>query len=86
MRCGLRTIIAWAEAAAQVPGVHYLPREQFGEFEPLDFRDLTHLNKRGATKFTVALYDWTARQLTPKWREAVEKTLKGGGSGPIDDG
>ncbi len=76
---GRKSFTAWANSAAELPGVHFLPIEQFGEFEPLDFRDLTHLNKRGATKFTLALYDWTARQLTPEWREAVEQTLKGGG-------
>lgn len=76
---GRKSFTAWANRAASQPGVHFLPHEQFGEFEPLDFRDLTHLNKRGATKFTLALYDWTARQLTPEWREAVEQTLKPGG-------
>ena len=74
---GRKVFTAWAERAAALPGVHFLPHEQFGEFEPLDFRDLTHLNKRGASKFTLAVYDWTARHLAAEWREAIDQTLRG---------
>ncbi|MFT7463153.1 MAG: hypothetical protein ACI9EF_001495 [Pseudohongiellaceae bacterium] len=78
---GRKIFTAWAEKAAEHPGVHFLPVESFVHFENLDFRDLTHLNKNGAAKFTLAAYDWCSQRLAPEWREAVRAALLDGDDG-----
>lgn len=73
---GQQVFDAWIERVAADPGIHYLPFEAVGEFGPNDFRDLTHVNKQGALKYTVAIMDKAARLLTPAWHEALEERIK----------
>jgi hypothetical protein len=76
---GRRIFREWASRAAEHEDVHFLPIEDLGRFQPIDFRDLSHLNKRGALQFTLSVYDWCSRQLTPAWRDAIREKLDRGG-------
>ncbi|MFT7463155.1 MAG: hypothetical protein ACI9EF_001497 [Pseudohongiellaceae bacterium] len=70
-----QVFLRWAQSMAEQDGVSFLSRDVLGEVPAEEFRDVTHVNKLGAQRITLALMDWCATKLTPQWRDALLDSL-----------
>jgi hypothetical protein len=76
----------WAHRMEAEYGVRFVPKEEYGDYGPLDFRDLTHLGKRGALRSTAFIMYTCGRLLVPGWEPPLPPKAEESDGEPPDQG